>query len=103
MPPHPTFFVKKEIYDKLGVFDLAFEISADYELMLRFLHKHRISTYYLPEVLVKMRAGGKSYKVSNYLTKFKEDYRAMRQNNILNPIYCLACKNISKVPQFFRN
>ena len=40
MPPHPTFFVKKEIYEKYGYFNTGFRISADYELMLRFLVKH---------------------------------------------------------------
>jgi glycosyltransferase len=57
MPPHPTFFVKREIYDKYGYFNTDFRIAADYELMLRFLERHRISTYYIPEVLIKMRIG----------------------------------------------
>ena len=101
MPPHPAFFVRKSIYDKYGNFNTDFEISSDYELMLRLLHKNNISTYYLPKVIVNMRSGGKSYKVSNYLTKFKEDYMAMKTNNIQKPLYCLFRKNIDKLPQFF--
>ncbi len=58
MPPHPTFFVKKEAYIKYGVFNTTLKYAADYELMLRFLYKHQSISYYLPEVLVKMRTGG---------------------------------------------
>lgn len=101
MPPHPTFFVKKAIFDKYGLFNTDFTISADYELMLRFLHKHSISTFYIPEVLVQMRTGGKSNRISNYISKYKEDYEAMRINNIKFPFFCLLNKNISKIPQFF--
>ncbi len=60
MPPHPTFFVKKEVYEKYGYFNTNFKIASDYELMLRFLHKYKISTCYIPEVLIKMRLGGAS-------------------------------------------
>ena len=60
MPPHPTFFVRRRIYEKYGKFNLELGTAADYELMLRFLVKHNISTAYLPKVLVKMRTGGVS-------------------------------------------
>lgn len=59
-PAHPTFFVKKEIYEKYGCFDLNMKVSADFELMLRFLEKYKISTFFLPQVIVKMRVGGES-------------------------------------------
>jgi glycosyltransferase len=61
-PPHPTFFVKKNIYEKYGTFDTKYKIGADYALMLKFLIKHKISVKYIPEVLVKMRVGGRSNK-----------------------------------------
>ncbi|MEM9023816.1 MAG: glycosyltransferase family 2 protein, partial [Bacteroidota bacterium] len=60
MPPHPTFYVRKRCYDQLGLYNLDFSISADYELMLRMIHKQGIQTRYLPEVTVRMRVGGKS-------------------------------------------
>lgn len=60
MPPHPTFFVKKEVYEKYGYLNLDFPLAADYEIMLRFLYKYEVSTTYIPKVLVKMRAGGTS-------------------------------------------
>ena len=101
MPPHPTFYVKKEIFDKYGVFNLDYSLSADYELMLRLLNKEKIETSYIPNTFVRMRIGGKSNLVSNYLTKYKEDYKAMKSNNISFPIFCLINKNISKISQFF--
>lgn len=60
MPPHPTFFVKREVYEKFGVFNLNLGTAADYELMLRFIHKNGVVPAYLPEVLVRMRNGGAS-------------------------------------------
>jgi len=101
MPPHPTFFVKKEVYTKLGVFNLKFRIAADYDLMLRFLGKHKISTIYLPKVLVKMRWGGTSNRsISNIIQKSKEDYISLKENNI-GGFGTLFSKNFRKLEQFF--
>ena len=102
MPPHPTFFVRREVYEKLGVFDTSFKIAADYELMLRFLGRNRISTCYIPEVLVKMRIGGASNRsIGNILRKSYEDYRAMKMHHI-GGVFTLLQKNLSKIPQFFQ-
>ena len=102
MPPHPAFFVKKEIYGKYGCFDTDFKIAADYELMLRFLEKHKVSTHHIPEVLVKMRVGGASNKsIVNLMRKSSEDYRAMKMHNV-GGLATLFLKNLSKIPQFFR-
>jgi glycosyltransferase len=102
MPPHPTFFVKKSIYDKFGSFDSSFKIAADYELMLRLLVKHGISTTYIPHVLVIMRMGGVSNKgLRNLLIKTSEDYKAWSSNGLPRKWYTIPLKNISKIPQFF--
>ena len=61
-PPHPTFFVRRSIYQKLGGFDLDFKIAADFELMARYLESARINSFYIPDVLVKMRLGGTTNK-----------------------------------------
>ena len=101
MPPHPTFYVKKEIYRKFGDFNLEYEIAADYDLMLRFLGKHEITTSYLPEILVKMRWGGKSNSnLANIIKKSKEDYFALKENNI-GGLKSLFYKNFRKIGQFF--
>lgn len=102
MPPHPTFFVKREIYEKYGQFNTNFRIAADYELMLRFLEKYRISTYYISEVLVKMRVGGMSNRsLKNLFIKSYEDYRAWKVNNLSGGLTTIFLKNICKIPQFF--
>jgi glycosyltransferase len=102
MVPHPTFYVKREVYNKYGAFDCSFRIAADYDSILRFLGKEQISTAYIPEVLIKMRLGGISNKYSRLLKKSREDLKAMKKNNI-GGIYSLIYKNVSKVPQFFKH
>ena len=102
MPPHPTFFVKRDIYQQRGQFDTSFKIAADYDLMLRFLGKYKISTDYIPNVLIKMRVGGESNKsLKNVIRKSTEDLQAMRNNNI-GGFLSLIFKNLSKIKQFIK-
>lgn len=58
--PHPTFYVRREIYEKYGTFDISLNVSADFEIMLRFLERYKIKAYYLDRIIVKMRYGGES-------------------------------------------
>lgn len=103
MPPHPTFFVKNQIYKRYGLFNLKFPIVADYELMLRFLYKHNISTVYIPKVLVKMRTGGESRpSLINIINNSISCYRAWKENGLWpNPITFLL-KPLSKAIQFLK-
>jgi len=102
MPPHPTLFLKKEIYEKYGFFDLSFKIAADYDFMLRVL-KNNPKLSYIPELLYKMRIGGESNKsLKNILLKSKEDYKALKKNKI-GGISTLIYKNIIKIPQFLNS
>jgi glycosyltransferase len=101
MPAHPTLFLKKEVYNRFGEFDLDFNISGDYDFMLRIL-KNGIKVKYLPEVLYKMRVGGESNKsIKNIILKSKEDLKALMKNNI-GGIGTLIIKNLSKIKQFLR-
>jgi len=100
MPPHCTFFAKKWVYEKYGLFRTDFKIAADYELMLRFLEKHRISTYHIDDVLIRMRVGGVSNRrLGNILQKSYEDYRAWKVNGLHGGLSAVFLKNISKLPQ----
>ena len=102
MPPHPTFFVRKEIYKKYGYFNTSFKISMDYEIALRFLEKYKISTHYIPEILVKMRAGGVSNKgFRNIILKSLEDYKAYKMCGATGGFSAIMSKNLIKIPQFF--
>jgi glycosyltransferase len=103
MPPHPTFFVKREVYEKYGHFNLDFKSAADYELMLRFIQKNKISLSYLPEFTVKMRVGGKSnVTVQNRINANLEDRRAWKINGLKPRFYTLYLKPLRKILQFFR-
>jgi glycosyltransferase involved in cell wall biosynthesis len=101
MPPHPTFFVRRSIYEAHGDFNLDLGTSADYELMLRFLFKYGISAAYLPEVLVIMRAGGLSNRSwKNRLNAHRMDRRAWKINELQPRPWTLLAKPVSKVLQF---
>lgn len=103
MPPHPTFFVKKSLYNKLGNYNTSLRSAADYELMLRFIHKHRIGLTYLPRIITKMRSGGQSnVSLRNRLKANMEDRAAWRMNDIKPSWYTLTWKPLSKVFQYLR-
>ena len=96
MPAHPTFFVRRSCYEKYGLFKEDYAIAADYELMVRFLAKHRISYSHLDEVTVKMRTGGiSSRSLKSYWTLNREIVRACRENGIPTNIF----RVLSKYPQ----
>ncbi|WP_436322961.1 glycosyltransferase family 2 protein [Vibrio cidicii] len=102
MPPHPTFYMRRECYQALGVFDLSFRISADYDSLLRYLWLNSVTMSYLPKVLIKMRVGGASNRsLSNIYKKSCEDIRALKNSQVFWP-KALLIKNVSKIPQFFR-
>lgn len=102
MPPHPTFFVKRNVYEKFGVFNTEFKTAADYELMLRFIHKNKIALAYLPEFTVKMRVGGASNEsVVNRVNANREDRRAWDINGLKPRFYTLYLKPLRKILQFF--
>lgn len=103
MPPHPTFFVRKRVYETFGMFNPALGSSADYELMLRFLVRYRISTVYLPEVLVRMRTGGMSNaSLANRLKANRKDRMAWEVNGLKPFPWTLIMKPLSKISQYFR-
>lgn len=102
MPPHPTFFVKKVVYDKYGYFNLELKSAADYEIMLRFLYKHKIQVKYIDEVLTIMRDGGNSNSSLKHRIKAnKEDQRSWVLNGFTPPLLFRFLKPIRKLPQYF--
>lgn len=101
MPPHPTLYLKKSIYDTYGTFDLNYKIAADYDFILRIFKQKHLKFHYLPETIVKMRIGGASNRsIKNIIQKTNEDYQALRSNHLGNRITILL-KNLSKIKQFF--
>ena len=100
MPPHPAFFVRREVYERSGLFDLSFPLAADYELMLRFLYKNNESAAYIPKVLVKMRTGGASKSWWYTARAIIENYRAWRVNGLSANPCTFVMKPLSKTLQF---
>jgi glycosyltransferase len=101
MPPHPTFFVKKDIYNKYGAFDLNFKTSADYELMLRLLYRYKVKAAYLPEYIIKMRMGGQSnVTTKNRIIANIEDRKAWEVNGVKPYFFTLFLKPMRKITQF---
>lgn len=101
MPPHPTLFLRRDVFDRWGAYDTTYRIAADYDAILRWFSKGELEARYIPQVLVKMRVGGESNRsLGRILRKSSEDYRAIRSNGV-GGLATLAIKNVSKVQQFF--
>lgn len=103
-PPHPTFFVRRSVYQRLGGFDLSFKIAADFELMARYLEAARISSHYIPEVLVKMRLGGTTNRsLSNIFKQNAEIRRALSKNGLRSSLVSFVLnKLVTRAIQFVR-
>lgn len=101
MPPHPTFFVRRSLYEKYGYFNTMLRSAADYELMLRFLLKNQINVSYIPQTIIKMRQGGKSTaSISNRIKANVEDRKAWRMNGLKPHLFTLILKPLRKIKQF---
>ena len=101
MPPHPTFYVKRNVFLKHGLYDLTFRLAADYELMLRYIHKNKITLSYIPETLIKMRVGGASNtSILNRIKANQEDMKAWKVNGLQPSIFTRFLKPLSKLTQF---
>ena len=96
MPAHPTFFVKRNAYEQYGLFKTDYKIAADYELLVRLLHKHKLTYFYLQETIIKMRMGGASTSgfKSNVILN-QEIIRACSENGISTNMF----KVLSKYPK----
>jgi glycosyltransferase involved in cell wall biosynthesis len=102
MPPHPTFFARKNVYEKFGNFRLDMQSAADYELMLRLIHKYKLSISYLPQTIIKMRVGGISNaSFKNRIVANKADRNAWEVNNIKPYWFTLYLKPLRKIAQYF--
>ena len=102
MPPHPTVYVRREVYKQVGEYDEWFRIAADYDMILR-IFKTGYKSYYLPEILVCMETGGASNRNSKArLSKTQEDYFVLKKNHVGAGYLTVACKQLRKMRQFIR-
>ena len=102
MLPHPTFFVKKEMYVRHGYYNTDLKSAADYEMILKLLYKKNIYVFYIPMILVKMRMGGASNSsIMNRIRANKEDGLAWTKNQLNKPLFVRIKKPLQKIRQFF--
>lgn len=102
MPAHPTFYVKRRVFEQFGGFDLEFKLQADFDLTLRFMHIHTIRTVYVPECWVRMRLGGMTNNgFRNILAGNMEAYRICRKRGVKVWPWFPLVKMASRLPQFF--
>lgn len=103
MPPHPTFFARRKLYDEYGDFDTHFNICADFDLMVRWFHHHEVTYKHIPEILVKMRTGGSSTQGFKSTTKINQEMlRSLRKNGIPSNLPLLYSKYFTKVFQLLK-
>ncbi|MEZ4938555.1 MAG: glycosyltransferase family 2 protein [Crocinitomicaceae bacterium] len=103
MPPHPTFFIRRDWYTKFGMYSTELKISADYECMLRMIHKNHAKLAYLNEVITKMRVGGESnVSIKNRIKANKEDRLAWKMNGLKPGVFTSIRKPLSKIGQFLQ-
>ena len=101
MPAHPTFYVKKSLFETFGNYSLNFDSAADYELMVRFLYKYNVNAIFLNKLLVNMRTGGMSNASLKHRYKaLMNDYKALKVNDVPFAIFTLLFKKLSKITQF---
>ena len=101
MPPHPTFFVRRDLYLTFGNFNETISSSADYELMFRFLFIHKSSAIYLNKVMIKMKDGGYSNQsFSHRIQVLKEDLRVWSESDYSFGAVSVLFKIIRKIPQY---
>lgn len=103
IPAHPTFFVRRRVYERLGGFDLQYRLHADTELTMRFLAVAGIRWRYYPEIWVRMRMGGATNRsIINIFKGNLESYRACKAHGLkVTPLY-FPIKFLSRLPQFIR-
>jgi len=103
MPAHPTFYIRRELIEKYGGYISHYFTAADFEFMARYLFRFRISSYYLPKLIVKMRTGGASNEsLASRLRANRRDYLAMKKNKIPFPLIVSILKPLIKMPQFYK-
>lgn len=99
--PHPTFFCRKQIFEKYGYLNEKFQVAADFELLLRFIEKHQIKVGYLSKVIVKMQAGGKANVLRGMIRGNREIIKSFRLNGLRLSPWFFVCKPLTKISQLF--
>jgi glycosyltransferase len=101
VPPHPSLFVRSNVYKEAGLFDLQLKLAADYELMLRMFKKYNFKSKYINRLIIKMRLGGATNQsYTNIIKQNKEILKAWKANDLQAPFYLMPLRIIKRLSQF---
>lgn len=103
MPAHPSFYCRRKVYQKYGLFDTSFKVAADFEQLLRLIYINNIKTQYIKKDFVTMRTGGASTNgIGSRVTIMKEHLRAFKKNGIMNNAFRLSLRYIEKLTEYLK-
>lgn len=103
IPAHPSFYCRRECFEKYGCYKTDYKIAADFDLLLRFIYVHRIRIKYLPVDMVTMRLGGASTSgLKSRMTGMKEHLRSFRENGVKTNRFLLSLRYFYKLTEYFR-
>lgn len=103
MPAHPSFYVRKECFEKYGIYKTDYKIAADFEFLLRVIYKNKIKTKYLPIDMVTMRTGGASTSgLESHKRIMKEHLRAFHENDVYTNVFLLSLRYIYKTGEVIK-
>ena len=102
VPPHPTVYLRRSVYDKVGNFDISFKLASDYDLMLRIFKKEKFKSKFIDKYIVKMRIGGVTNKNwKNIIIQNIEIYNSWTKNKIKPPFYFFFFRFFNRISQYF--
>lgn len=103
MPGHPTLYLRREVYERFGVYKTDYRIAADYEFMVRILYRKQVTLSYLPEILIYMSHGGTSTNsLGAYVESLKEGHRALKENEVSFAWFTDLCRIMRVLTQFVK-
>lgn len=103
IPAHPTFYCRRECFDKFGYYKTDYKIAADFDLLLRFIYVNRIRIKYLPMDMVTMRTGGASTNgLKSRMGGMNEHLRSLRENGVKSNRFILSLRYFYKITEYFR-
>ena len=103
MPGHPTLYLKREVYEKYGLYNTAYKCSADYDFMVRILKDEAIKLAYVPTTIIRMYYGGTSTaSAGSYVISLKEAHQALKENGIKAAWWVDFRRTVRLVVQFIR-
>lgn len=104
MPAHPSFYMRKECFEKYGLYKTNYKIAADFEFLLRVIYKHKIRTQYIPIDMVTMRTGGASTSgIKSHIQIMKEHLRAFKENDIYTNAFLLSLRYFYKIGEVIKS